>query len=111
MTTTTDRSLEASPQMRARIAGVFYLVTFVGGGLALRGRSLGPYFYVANLIATAAYVGVTLLFYGLFKPVNRGLSLSRRSSASPDSLWGRSASCGSPPSPSTTWSFSVSIAC
>jgi len=75
MTTTTDRSLGASPQMRARIAGVFYLLTFVAGGLALRGRSLGPYFYVANLIATTAYVGVTLLFYGLFKPVNRGLSL------------------------------------
>ncbi len=63
---------EASPRFKARIAGVFYLVTFLAGTYALlfvSGR------LVANLIATAAYIGVTLLFYGLFKPVNRRLSL------------------------------------
>ena len=63
---------EASPRCRARIAGIFYLITFVAGVTALvsvRGR------FVANLIATASYVTVTLLFYGLFKPVNRRLSL------------------------------------
>jgi len=64
---------EASPRSRARIAGVFYLVTFLTGGLALfvRGR-LGV---AAGLIAGACYVAVTLLFYGMFKPVNRGLSM------------------------------------
>ena len=68
---------EASPQFRARMAGVFYLGTFVAGVFALVfGRRLGVfYFYAANLIATACYIAVTLLFYDLFKPVSRGLSL------------------------------------
>ena len=67
---------EASPQFKARIAGVFYLVTFIGGMFALvLGRKLGVYFYAANVIASASYVGVTLLFYDLFKPVNKGVSL------------------------------------
>ena len=63
---------EASPRFKARIAGVFYLLTFVTGVIALvsvSGR------FVANLIATACYIAVTLLFYDLFKPVNRNLSL------------------------------------
>jgi hypothetical protein len=68
---------EASPSFKARMAGVFYLLTFVGGVFALLfGRRLGVvYFYAANLIATACYIAVTLLFYDLFKPVNRGISL------------------------------------
>jgi hypothetical protein len=73
---TTDRIVEASPRFKARIAGVFYLVTFVAGMLALLlGRKLGVYFYAANLIATASYIAVTLLFYEIFKPVNKGISL------------------------------------
>ena len=63
---------EASPRFKARIAGVFYLITFLTGGLALlvSGR-LG---FAAGLIAGACYIAVTLLFYGMFKPVNRSLS-------------------------------------
>ena len=59
--------------MKARIAGVFYLLTFLTGGAALfvRGR-LG---IAAGLAAGACYIAVTLLFYYLFKPVNRRLSL------------------------------------
>jgi len=69
-------TVEASPRFKARLAGAFYLVTFLAGFSALAlGRKLGVYFFAANLIATAAYVVVTLLFYPLFKPVNRGLSL------------------------------------
>jgi Domain of unknown function (DUF4386) len=69
-------STEASPRSKARMAGVFYLVTFVAGSFALIfGRRLGVFFYAANLIATASYIVVTLLFYGIFKPVNKGLSL------------------------------------
>ena len=42
---------EASPQFKARIAGVFYLVTFVGGMVAwILGRRLGVYFYAANTL-------------------------------------------------------------
>src|SRR5215467_14188636 len=68
----TDRDADASLRLKARIAGVFYLLTFVTGIFALvfvRGR------FVANLIATACYVVVTILFYDLFKPVNSQLSL------------------------------------
>jgi len=63
---------EASARFKARIAGVFYLLTFVAGVFALvsvSGR------LVANLIATACYIAVTLLFFDMFKPVNKSLSL------------------------------------
>ena len=66
------RIVEASPRFKARLAGVFYLLTFVTGIYAMafvNGR------LVANLIATASYIAVTLLFYDLFKPVNKSLSL------------------------------------
>ena len=61
-----------SPRTRARIAGFFYLLVFVTGTLAflsVRGR------VTANLLATAFYVVVILLFYELFKPVDRRMSL------------------------------------
>ena len=86
---------EASPRLNARIAGVFYLLTFVGGvaSLALGGRlvnygdaaataasiraheSLFRLGFAANLFASACYVAVTLLFYELFKPVRRSISM------------------------------------
>ncbi len=67
-----ERIAEASPRFKARIAGVFYLLTILTGGFAavfVSGR------LVANLIATACYIAVTLLFYDMFKPVNRSLSM------------------------------------
>ena len=67
---------EASPRFKARMAGVFYLITFVGGSVALAfGRRLGVYFNAAKVLTTVSYIAVTLLFYDLFKPVNKGLSL------------------------------------
>src|SRR6266567_5743203 len=66
------RLAETSPRLKARIAGAFYLITFLTGAAALvfvRGA------LAANLIAGACYIAVTLLFYDLFKPVNRSLSL------------------------------------
>ncbi len=65
-------TVEASPRFKARIAGVFYLLTFITGIYALvsvSGR------LVANLIATVCYIAVTVLFYDLFKPVSRSLSM------------------------------------
>ncbi len=50
-----------------RVAGVFYLGTFVSGMIAL---AAGVGLTVANAIATICYVGVTVLFYSLFKRVN-----------------------------------------
>ena len=68
---TIKRTAEASP--RARTAGVFYLLTFATGIPALFVHNkLG---LAAGLIAGACYIAVTLLFYYLFKPVNRRLSL------------------------------------
>jgi Domain of unknown function (DUF4386) len=67
----TGRIKEASPH--ARTAGVFYLLTFATGiyGMQVHSR-LG---LAAEVIAAACYVAVTLLFYFMFKPVNRNLSL------------------------------------
>jgi hypothetical protein len=66
-----------SPRTRARITGIVYLLYFLTAvsGEVLVGRSRLVAFDVVNLIASAFYVAVTLLFYYMFRPVNRGLSL------------------------------------
>jgi hypothetical protein len=86
---------EASPRPGARITGVvylFYFLTAVFGALFLKGLVVDgdaaatannilahqPLFQLGlatGLIATACYVAVTALFYDLFEPVNRILSL------------------------------------
>jgi hypothetical protein len=92
----TDRITTTSPQIKARIAGLCYLIVIVGCIFAeafARGAQIVPgdavatannilaheEFYrsglVAELIATPCYIAVTLIFYELFKPVNRSLSL------------------------------------
>jgi hypothetical protein len=69
-----ERIAEVSPRFKARMAGLLYLLSvltatltelFVRGGLNIAG----------GLIAIAGMVGVTLLVYDIFKPVNRNLSL------------------------------------
>jgi hypothetical protein len=67
----TDGIREASPP--DRIAGGFYLLTFLAAvpALFLQG---GPQI-VANGIAGACYLAVTALFYFLFKPAGKRLSL------------------------------------
>ena len=65
---------EASPRLKARIAGVLSLLSLLTAGFTetfVRGRLN----YVGGYIAICGMVGVTLLVYDLFKPVNRGLSL------------------------------------
>ncbi len=57
----------------ARWAGVCYLGTFVTGLVAL---AAGTGLAIANGIATICYVGVTLLFYTLFKATSVHLSLA-----------------------------------
>jgi hypothetical protein len=69
----TERIADASPRLKARIAGVFYLFTFLTGGFALVVRSGAG--VAAGLVAGACYIAVTVLFYDLFRPVNRSLSL------------------------------------
>ena len=91
----TERTAEASPHPRARITGVVYLLYFLTAvfgvfflkGLVVDGDAAAtannilahqPLFRLGlatGLISTACYVAVTALFYDLFKPVNRSLSL------------------------------------
>jgi phosphoglycerol transferase MdoB-like AlkP superfamily enzyme len=69
-----ERIAEASPRLKSRVAGVFYLLAVLTAAFAegfVRGRLL----YVAGLIPVACFVVVTLLFYQLFKPVNRKFAL------------------------------------
>lgn len=68
---------EASPRFKARITGVVYLLYFLTAIFAefLNGRSLVVYSNAANLVAYAFYLALTLLFYFMFKPVNKYLSV------------------------------------
>jgi len=90
-----ERIAETSPRRKARITGVVYLLYFLTAVLAvffMRGIVVDgdaaatahnilahePLFRLGlatSLIATALYIAVTGLFYGLFKPVNRSVSL------------------------------------
>jgi len=69
-------SADASPNPHARITGIVYLLYFLTAIPAqlLASRKLVLYSDIVNLIAFAFYVGMTLLFYYLFRPVNRSLS-------------------------------------
>ena len=91
----TKRITETSPRFKARIAGVFYLLMALPGGLgvfARRGLVVNgdasatatnilahePLFrlgFAADILVVACYIVVTVLFYELFKPVNRSISL------------------------------------
>jgi hypothetical protein len=84
------------PRLTARVTGLLYLITIIGGvaglligqGLYVKGDAaataarvlaseeayrLG---FVATLVAGLAYVGVTALLYELLKPAGRALSLA-----------------------------------
>jgi hypothetical protein len=62
---------------RARITGGVYLLYFLTAIFAqfLVGRTPAAYSDAANLLSIAFYIALTLLFYGMFKPVSRSLSL------------------------------------
>jgi hypothetical protein len=68
---------QMSPRLKARIAGFFYLLNIftAASALAFDSRGLQSYSDTAIFIATACYLVVTLLFYYLFKPVNKNISL------------------------------------
>jgi uncharacterized protein DUF4386 len=68
-----ERVAVMSPGAKSRLAGGVYLLVFVTGGFALASRSgVGA---AAGLVAGVLYIAVTLLFYGLFKPVNKSASM------------------------------------
>lgn len=67
------RIAEASPLFIARTAGVFWLLVFLTGSLALV-LGGGGVLSAANIVAPLCYAVVTLLLYDLLKPVNRVVS-------------------------------------
>ena len=67
-----ERTAEQSPRTKARIAGIFYLLTILISSLAL--LATGALRSAMLLGSTACYVAVTVLFYSLFRPVNRKIS-------------------------------------
>jgi Domain of unknown function (DUF4386) len=67
------RIAEAPPRFKARIAGAVFV-------LGLLSAVLGEFFVrrleiAGDVIAVCSMIAVTLLLYGIFKPVNRGFSL------------------------------------
>jgi hypothetical protein len=67
------RIAEASPRFKGRIAGalfLFGLLSAVFGEFYVRRLEIA-----ADLLAVSSMIAVTLLLYGIFKPVNRSLSL------------------------------------
>ena len=72
------RLVEASPRFKARMAGSFFLLTMLTAAftelVALRRLSFAAD-VAAGVVELSGMVAVTLLFYPLFKPVNRNLSL------------------------------------
>jgi hypothetical protein len=64
------RIASASPRLKARIAGVLYLIIFISSPSGAKSATLAK-----MAITLACDVGVALLFYNLFKPVNKNLSL------------------------------------
>jgi hypothetical protein len=91
-----ERVAEVSPGFKARIAGVFYLLTiltrmlveiFVRNRLVvsddaaatatniLAHEPLWRWGFAGDIFSFASYIALTALLYELFKPVNRSLSL------------------------------------
>jgi Domain of unknown function (DUF4386) len=68
----TEPADQPSPRSRARIAGIFYLLTIVTGAFALAGG--GRLRFALLLGSSLCYVAVTVLFYGLFRAVSRNIS-------------------------------------
>jgi len=68
----TAQNAERSPRTKARIAGTFYLLTILTGSFTLLVQ--GPLRSAMLLGSTVCYMAVTVLFYGLFRPVDRVIS-------------------------------------
>ncbi len=91
-----EQIAEASPRLKARVAGIFYLLcgmaySFADGSVRgklvvvgdaaatahniLAHESLYRLGFALDLISALGYITVTLLLYDMFRPVNRSISL------------------------------------
>ena len=62
---TTKQGAEGASRLKDRMVGVFYLLTFLTGGLFLfAGGRLG---FALDLTAAISYIVVTVLFYAMSK--------------------------------------------
>jgi hypothetical protein len=72
------RIAEASPCLKARIAGALFLLLLLTAAFTeffFHGRLSFAADLAAGIIEVSCMIAVTLLFYDIFKPVNRRLSL------------------------------------
>ena len=69
-------TIAASSRLKARITGVVYFLYFLTAVSAevFVGRGRLAAYDAVNLLADGFYIAVALLFYYMFKPVNRSLS-------------------------------------
>jgi hypothetical protein len=74
MTSTHPPGLRVPARLLARIAGVLYVLNTVTSLYSFYGPRNWLTFF-SSLVATAAYIAVVVLFYFLFKPVNRNVAL------------------------------------
>jgi hypothetical protein len=70
----TEQIGESSPRVKARVAGIFYLLAVLTAAFAER-FVRGELLYAAGLVPVACFVVVTLLVYQLFRAVNKSLAL------------------------------------
>ncbi|HEY4941352.1 MAG TPA: DUF4386 domain-containing protein [Rhizomicrobium sp.] len=91
----TERVADSSPRLKARTAGLLYLINLIMNGIAifvllkltvpggaaatahniLASEQLFRYGFAADLVGALCYIGVTLLLYKLFKAVSETFSL------------------------------------
>src|ERR1035438_1812931 len=72
------RFREASPRLKARIAGLILALVVLTSAITeffVRGRLSSAADLAAGIVEISGMIAGTLLFYGIFKPVNRNLSL------------------------------------
>lgn len=67
----TKRITEASPRMRSRFVGIYYLLTIVTGVFVLFFH--GRLAFAADIVVGILYLAVTAFLYGVTANKNKGL--------------------------------------